>query len=102
MQQNQQQENSKMGTKSQKRISVTFSESFNIPDEQGSKSPLSKKNEEALLEQLRVSLGHVECRHAHYPATPPVYRAKEEPPTPPPHHTRRRAPTRCRASSSIN
>ena len=43
MQQNQQQENSKMGTKSQKRISVTFSESFNIPDEQGSKSPLSKK-----------------------------------------------------------
>ena len=42
------------------------------------------RNEEALLEQLRVNLGHVECRHALYPATPPVYRAKEEPPTPPP------------------
>ena len=26
---------------------------------------------------MTVSLGHVECRHAHYPATPPVYRSEK-------------------------
>ena len=88
----------KMSSKSEKRISVTFSDCFNIPDAPGSKSSLSKKyifshiyhprrdlhntilwkrSQEELLEQLTVSLGHVECRHAHYPATPPVYRSEK-------------------------
>ena len=89
----------KMCSKSEKRISVTFSDCFSIPDAPGSKSSLSKKyifplslcictwwhwtiflsrSQEELLEQLTVSLGHVECRHAHYPATPPVYRSEED------------------------
>ena len=38
---------------------------------------LFPRNQEELLEQLTVSLGHVECRHSHYPATPPVYRSEK-------------------------